>query len=630
MTSQLSNSLLQAVLDTVGEAIITINSEGSIVMANPEVERIWGYSHEELIGSNLTIIMPDKYHSAHTAGMQRYLSSGEKRVLGKRLELEGQRKNGEIFPIDIIIKETRIGDEVYFTSAMRDITEPKRVEQELLQAKLLAEQANAAKSDFLSVISHEIRTPLNIVIGMCDLLNETQLQGKQHDYVKSISKSGKILFYLVSDVLDFSKIEAGKLELDLIECDLPELVEDVASLFVSRAQEHPFQFNYTIDKQLPDYVMADAGRLVQVLTNLLSNAFKFTEYGSVTLNVSCRPSEHEDYDHVIHAEIIDTGIGIAKDTQKKLFSEFVQADTSHSRKFGGTGLGLAICRRLVELMQGTIGLSSEESQGSTFWFDIPLREIKALPEEGVQKQRKTSNANILLVEDSEANRMLATTMLGNAGYQVDTAENGELALECLSEKNYHLILMDIQMPGMNGYEVTQKIKAMAPPLCDIPILAMTANVVQGEKEKAAEYGMVGYIPKPFKLDDLIQSIEQNLNLEPAVDADPVDMDVLQQLYDSVSESGAKTMLQAAAEEMSTRLKTVESVLSAGSVSDEESWQSLCRELHTIKSLSGTFAAKQMYSTAAALEQQCKERNCDHQQLGLLNTQLQQFKDYFDF
>ncbi|MGH1541098.1 MAG: ATP-binding protein [Arenicella sp.] len=395
---------------------------------------------------------------------------------------------------------------------MRELNEKIIQESE---KKIEAYKHSAQKTEFLAVMSHEIRTPLNVVLGMSSLLQDTHLNSDQTEYVDAIHQSGEMLLYLVNDILDISKIEAGKLELDLIECSLPELLDNIQNMFRGGSTDNDAVFVANIADDLPAEVIADPSRIAQVFSNLLSNAFKFTSSGSVTMNVSVQSYQKNSETCKLCVEIIDTGIGISPDICDSLFQDFMQADSSHSRRFGGTGLGLAICKRLVELMQGDIGVDSVYGEGSRFWFEVPIALVKSNKKSSAsaQYQRDISAARILLVEDSKANQMLATAMLKKVGYQVDTADDGQQALEILKlqpSPQYDLILMDIQMPGLNGYETTEAIRALSAPVSDLPIVAMTANVLDSERQKCIDVGMQGYVPKPFKLNKLIDQIERVL------------------------------------------------------------------------------------------------------------------------
>lgn len=497
---------------------------------------------------------------------------------------------------------------------MRELNEQVVAESE---KKIRAYRHSEQKTEFLAVMSHEIRTPLNVVLGMANLLEDTELSDNQHEYVSAISKAGQMLLYLVNDVLDIAKIEAGKLELDCINCDLHELIRDVGKLFQTRALEQSLDFATDMDGDIPHYVVADPSRLVQVCINLLGNAFKFTEQGAVHLRVAAgEPVETADGTTVkLRFEVSDTGIGIADDIKDKLFDEYVQADSSHSRKFGGTGLGLAICQQLVDLMGGEIGVDSVLGKGSCFWFEIPV----AIAQQDAETETSTASPQsaedlthrLLLVEDSKANQMLAVTLLQKEGYQVDVAENGQEALEAIERyapNVYDLILMDIQMPILNGYEATRAIRNLPSPLCNTPIVAMTANVLESERDKCFDIGMQGYIAKPFKRQKLFEQIktviEQTGLDDEAAAAELIDADQLKQFQTHISEDRMAAMIDAFLQELQMRMQTVQT-LTRDTVAD---WESLRRELHTMKGLCGTYAASALYKQLLDMETDAKEQS----------------------
>lgn len=386
-----------------------------------------------------------------------------------------------------------------------------------------ATDANRAKGEFLANMSHEIRTPLNGILGMAQLLHDTPLSVQQAEYLKAISSSGDSLLHIVNDILDFSKIEAGKLELEHIDFEITDLLHGVLDMVALRAREKQVQVRHHVDAVLPPGLHGPRQRIQQVLLNLVANAVKFTPAGHVDIAVSLSGDQGNPH---LRFDVTDTGIGIPDDQLKELFQPFNQLDSSTTRRFGGTGLGLSISRRLVDLMGGRIGVDSRAGQGSHFWFDVPLarsgRSVPASPAKPPDTKSTASSPishrlKVLLAEDNAINQAVALAVLKRMGHDVVAVANGQEALDALSRAAFDVVLMDCQMPTMDGFEATRQLRAgkAGAAAQTTPVVALTANAMVGDRERCIAAGMNEYVAKPLKVEALQAALAQVLNPGPA-------------------------------------------------------------------------------------------------------------------
>ena len=412
----------------------------------------------------------------------------------------------------------------WFNTFMDGLQLQKRTKNELIKAKETAELANKAKSDFLANMSHEIRTPMNALIGSADLLSDNDLNENQKILVKIIQNSGGLLLGIINDILDFSKIEAGKVVINNEPFNMHNLINQTSEIVTVIAQEKGINVNVFISDDVPVDVCSDGVRLRQVLLNLLVNAVKFTEKGDVSVRVTNEGQKKNNSEVLIRFEVQDTGIGIADDVVSKLFAPFVQADGTNTRKYGGTGLGLAISKSIVELMGGEIGVESKLGEGTAFWFNLYVlvtdehisddslimgTDQQLQLDKAIVARKNKQYPKVLIAEDNLVNQKLTIMQLEKIGFEGEIVANGAEAVEKVKTGKYGIVLMDCQMPVMDGFEATRQIrKNETGSNTHIPIIAMTANAIMGDSEKCIETGMDDYMSKPIKNDVLYEKLNK--------------------------------------------------------------------------------------------------------------------------
>ena len=518
-----SEALYRSILNASPDYIVITDMNGQIRMLSPIGIPMFGYEREEeILGHNaLEFIAPgDRERAAETLTLIR---SG---IHPGTCEYRGLRADGSEFAIEVnsdVIRD-KDGQLSSVVLIVRDISDRKRAEEELRQAKKDADIANQAKSRFLANMSHEIRTPMNGIVGLTELLLGTGLSKKQREYAELIKRSGKILMQLISDILDLSKIEVHKIVLEMRDFDLCSETTATINLMSLHALEKGLELTACIDPDVPRLLKGDPGRLRQIITNLIGNSIKFSTRGSVLLLVS--KDAEDEQSATLRFSVRDCGIGIAMDKLKTIFEPFIQADSSTTRNYGGTGLGLSICKQLVELMGGTIGVESMEGNGSTFWFTVTVAKQTTIPfhhdpglpasyrtaprqDQPACATRNSSAHRILLAEDDPTNQLVTLAILDKFGYQADLAHNGSEAVSLLEQNDYSLVLMDCMMPVMNGYEATGIIRDAASPVRnhDIPVIALTANAMQEDSGICYASGMNGYLTKPFDVSELLAILD---------------------------------------------------------------------------------------------------------------------------
>jgi PAS domain S-box-containing protein len=519
---QESEARYKRIVETANEGIMIMDRQFRYAFLNQKLADMLGYLPEEIIGQPVNAFIFEEDLPDHMANMQKRASG-----VGGQYERRHRRKDGSC--CWTIVSATVLKDEAgQFAGSfamLTDITKRKNAEGVLLETnrrledfiaranelKVRAEMASIAKSEFLANMSHEIRTPMNAIIGMTGFLLDENLTAEQKEYANIIRSSSEGLLVIINNILDISKIEANKIELDRQPLDIQRCIEGALDLVASAAYEKGLKTSCLIEESTPKVIMADPTRLRQILVNLLNNAVKFTSKGEVKVSVSGKKLPENGYE--IHFKVNDTGIGIPEEKRNRLFQSFSQLDASTARKYGGTGLGLAISKRLVELMDGKIWVESDGSLGSTFHFTIQVEPTIRKPIDVASKMFGSLDPahyakldlHIMLAEDNTVNQMVTLKMLNRLGCKADVVANGIEVLQALERKTYDVILMDVQMPEMDGLEATREIRRRWPK--GPKIIAMTASALVGDKEMCIDAGMDGYISKPTTIEELNSALQ---------------------------------------------------------------------------------------------------------------------------
>ncbi len=512
--SEARKRLLATIVEQSDQAIFTEDLDGVITSWNAGAEELFGYTQEEAIGKEYAMLVPSEDKET--------LRAGERIRSGQKLSCETHMvtRNGTI--IDIEISAAPMFDDNGVHSGeitiARDITERKRTEEQLLQAKKAAEAASRAKSDFVANMSHEIRTPMNGILGFTELVLDSELNLEQRDNLNAVKSSAESLLGVINDILDFSKIEAGRLDIESIPFSLRDGLAQTLKSLELRARQKGLKLTWEVAAAIPDSIIGDPVRLRQVIVNLVGNAIKFTEQGEVRVLVEMESRGQTDARLLFWVR--DTGIGIPKEKQHLIFEAFSQADTSTTREYGGTGLGLTIASRLVGLMGGSIGVESEMDKGSAFRFTInvglnqdqmhPAHESASPPVQAFQRQsaRPRAAMSILVAEDNPVNQKLAVRLLEKLGHQVNLVENGQSAVEAVKTRIFDAVLMDLQMPVMGGLAASAAIREWEQDRgIHVPIIAMTAHAMQGDRERCLDGGMDGYVSKPIDINALVAALQ---------------------------------------------------------------------------------------------------------------------------
>lgn len=503
-----NNAKLQSIFRTMPDAVFVINAQGIIESVNEKGLVMFNYEEPELIGENISILMPSEHSHHHDGYLERYIATGTAHILGKPRELEAVKKTGEVFPIELSVGEATTESGRLFTGIIRDITWQKSQQAALIESEKLAKSAAEAKSLFLANMSHEIRTPMNGIIGTLSLFKDDNLSAKQKEMLTTVRSCGETLLTIINDILDFSKIESGKLQIEQVNFDLREAVHEVLILVSNIASERGISIHSHFSDTVPQYIVGDAVRVRQILMNILSNAIKFSPDNNEVWVEVISLSEQEGISN-LKFSVRDQGIGMTQEEQARLFVAFSQAEEGITRKYGGTGLGLSICAKLLDLMEGSISVESKKHIGSTFSFELSFSEgtrpLEQKAEANYDNLSEQYPHQVLLVEDNMINQIIAQTMLETLGYVVTIANNGQEAVDLFKYYQHSIIFMDMQMPVMDGITATVEILKLD---ASVPIIAMTANALNEDKKKCFDAGMKSFITKPIQLNDIAKAIIQ--------------------------------------------------------------------------------------------------------------------------
>ncbi len=632
---QESEEKFRNIFESFQDIYFRCDRRGKIDLISPSVKELLGYDQEEFIGRNITQYYRDE--KSPVTVLRQLL----KETSARNVETKIIKKDGSIMQCICNVRLTKKdGKPAYIEGVARDITVMKNATLELKTAKEIAERSLKVKEGFLANMSHEIRTPMNGIIGMIDLLSNTDLDVEQNKYVRTIKKSSETLLNILNDILDLSKIEAGKMELKPIPVKLSNSLEKLYALFSQQAQSKNINLYYHIDKNLPEKVLVDETRLLQILSNLTSNAIKFTDGGG-SINISLKRIMQNGTRNIVKVVVSDSGIGISQENIKRLFSSFTQVDNSSTKTFGGTGLGLAISKQLCKLMNGEMGVYSALGLGSSFWFTFEAETTtqQVIDEDEILKKNvrihnyfENKVPRILLVDDNLVNRQVAGEILKKSGCEVDLAVNGQDSIDKAKENDYDVIFMDIQMPDMDGITATRKIKALGKKSL-APIVAMTAYSMKEDKERFIKSGLDDYISKPIKASELLKKIRELLKVEgiPEIETSIIEQEekiINEEVVEQLKKYGGADMVINVFKDF--ELEATEQIDSCLADVKTKNYEGIKSNLHTLKGNAGTLGIERIAKLAVKIESDLKNNMYDEtgKDLEELRSNFEEFKVYY--
>lgn len=580
-------------------AKIVIDQKGIVVDYNPAAHALLGFSRSEIIGSVMSQqIIPERYRQAHIEGIERFLASGQGPVITRRVELAAMHKDGFELPIELTINALETEHGIFFGAEMRDLRGWHALERDMRVAREEAEQANQSKSRFLATMSHEIRTPLNALLGILSLVAADEKDAHQLSLLATAKSAGQRLMRLLTNVLDYSKIEAGEMVQDLQVFSPAATVQEVADLYAPNMRDGRVTLSCNVSAGRNLWVLGDPEKVAQIVTNLVSNAVKFTEQGSIELVLECDPADASIPSYQV--KVRDSGIGMTQVERDRIFDAFVQVDDSDRRRYLGSGLGLSISKQLAELMNGSLRVTSAPKQGSEFVLSLPLTvAAKPVPSRDAEPHELINSRRILVAEDSKPNQLVVQAMLERKGYEVDVVNDGIEACAAMKRKGpgasaYGLILMDVQMPGMDGIEATRWIRNNG---YSLPIIALTAKAFMEDEKACLEAGMNDFMTKPVNYDALLSRVDMWL-ADGNTKTGTLPGEKVGEMRVLMGEEAFGEALGVFTQEVSERHATLREALAEGDFSTAST------ELHTLFGIYAGYGFEELQHLSRALQDSC--------------------------